>query len=74
MQRLARPVVPLKEAERDAGLFPLLQPEGGLGRSLRRIADGNNPPVVHQRECQTASKLGHLVRLTSARRWAAAST
>ena len=36
MQRLARPVVPLKEAEHDPGLFPLLQYEESFRRLLRR--------------------------------------
>ena len=34
MQRLARPVVPLKEAEHDPGLFPLLQVSDDLGDEL----------------------------------------
>jgi hypothetical protein len=34
MQRLARPVVQLKEAEHDSGLFPLLQVSDDLGDEL----------------------------------------
>jgi hypothetical protein len=46
MQRLARPVVPLKEAEHDPGLFPLLQPEGGLGRTLGKQEETGGPDTI----------------------------
>jgi len=51
MQRLARPIVLLKEAEHNPCLFPPLQPEGRLGRSLRRVVND----LAEARDCRPTS-------------------